>query len=496
MATFSNLVAVLLAWLGFATVGLGQGMGDALVLRSSDGVVQWPVAGVTSAPIGLNLSQAQRLALTQHSTALGAALDVPVQGLQRQVGENDLRPKFTFSGQAARQLPGSLSGAGSTGSVLVGSTLKLASSTQLELGLTQTHNAVDGGMSSQPLTQVVQLVQPLLKNGGFAQANAVRDLARFNDAIASYQREQVLDGLYTSVTLAYLDALQARQQVAVAERARASVMSSREVNVALHEAGRIAKLDLLQFEADLSQADLNLAQARNAAAAAVSRLLQWLGPATAENFPDDVALDESNLSLAAAVHPDSLQAVLQQRKDWQIAQAGLDVARLGTVLAKNETLPQLDLVLGVQNTTGVAAGLKEGNDYSAGVRFSVPLDFTLMRLQNAQATVNEQKLVLAAVDLRRQIADEVTNSARDIAFAKRQFVLSEATVEFNQQKLTAEREKFRAGRSSAFQLSSAQDALNSAEVARVQAQFGVYRAGLEHARSSGALQQLRAQVLP
>lgn len=455
------------------------------------------VSQIQAPTIVLTLQQAQRLALTQTSTAFATLLDKAIQAAQLQVAEDEFAPKFALSGQSERKLPSDRLNTTTNANVAAGATLKLPTSTQIETSLTQNYARQLQTGSARSFTKLLQIVQPLIKNAGLTTATLARDTARLNDQIANYQRSQILDGLYLTVTQAYYDALQAHKQAEVAARSLERLQQVRTVNQGLYEAGRIAKLELLQSAADIAQSELSLAQTRNAEKAANSLLLQLLGPAMASQSDANLQLVE-DLSLLDPSLPTEEAVITQSqtlRDDLLIARLSVDTARLGLLQAKNEMLPQLDLNAGVQSISSNVETQNLGPDYVVGLKFSIPLDRSTLNLQKTQAKANLRKAELALQDVETQVQSDVKNAIRELEFSVRQYRLAQSTANLHRHKFEAEQIKYRAGRTSAFELSAAQEALNNSELSLVQARFTVERALLALQRATGLVAQTRDVLL-
>jgi outer membrane protein TolC len=291
-----------------------------------------------------------------------------------------------------------------------------------------------------------------------------------------------------SVTLAYFDAVAAHQQVGLARRALERVLEAQAVNRSLLQAGRVAAVELLQSEADVAQAELELAQARHDALGSASALLQLLGPDLSGQRPENLALPEDlPPEPAAPSAPDPAQALAEaqaRRADLLLATAAIDAARMEVAQAVDDGRSTLNLGLRVQSSSGTASAGTEGTtpvpgtDRSIGLSWELPLDRGVLRLQHAQAQVNLQRAELLLEDA-----------------ARHQLDLTTATVELNRRKLDAETERLRAGKTSGFQLSGAQEELRAAESAQAQAAVAVRRAMLQLERSIGTLATRRQALM-
>jgi len=413
--------------------------------------------------------------------------------------QTEFSPRFSLASEARRQWSRGVPGAADAAGITAGTQWKLPSGAQIDLRLIQ-DLARSAGTTSRPVTRVLELVQPLLKNA-WSAAGLGLEQASLAEQIGTYQYRQALDDVFTLVSLAYFDAVLAQQQVVLARRALERVQQARAVNQALLEAGRLAQVELLQSEADQAQAGLDLEQARNGALSAASALLQLLGPDLSGLAPDELLLPEAQQPMPGPVPPasEALAQALAQRSDLRLAEAAVAAARLGVAQAENEGRATLDLALRAQSQSSVpdsggAAG-GSGSGRSIGLTWVLPLDRSLLRLQRSQAQVELRRAELALEDAQRQLRREVDDALRELDFAQRQWTLAGSTVELNRRKLAAETERFRAGKTSGFQLSAAQDALRAAESAQAQAALAVQRAQIQQARAQGLLAGRREALM-
>jgi outer membrane protein TolC len=452
----------------------------------------------------LTLEAALRSALQGGIAARGEVLDRVEQQARWESAQAEFEPKPSLSSQARRHWIRGLPGTTDEAGVSAGATWKFLSGAQLEARWIRDFNRSPQEGTVRPLTRVLEVVQPLLRGAGPA-ARLGLERARLDEHIGRHLRSLALDNVMVSVSLAYLDAVASHQQVELARRALERFTEARTVNQSLLQAGRLAQVELLQSDADIAQAELELAQARNDAQAAASALLQLLGPELAGRRPEDLVLpDDLPSARDPEPVPDSTQAVAEaqsRRADLLLARTAVDAARVGVAQAADEARAALDLGMRLQSGGGAAtvtadgAVQASGTDRSISLAWELPLDRGVLRLRRSQSQVDLQRAELALEDAHRVVRTEVDNALRDLGFARRQLTLAAAAVELNRRKLEAETERFRAGKTSGFQLSAAQDELHTAESAHAQAAMAVQRAMVQLDWSLGRLEGRRQALM-
>ena len=453
-------------------------------------------AGVWGAQ-SISYTDALRSALQAGAAAQLERLEQVLQQAQWQSALADYKPKLLLSGGAQQKKLNHDTAPSHQNMVTTGAAWKLPTGTRLRAQLDhQLSKTPSVDATARQSTWVFELVQPLLRGAGAAARHPLQ-LAKIAERMGEVSRNELLDGVYTSVSLAFFDAVVGQRQVLLSQRALERVLKTKEVNQLLLQAGRLAKLELLQSDADVAQAELDLARARNDALSKTNALLQLLGPEWTTRQPKDVVLPDGLPALpSVALTQGYEQAVLQAqtaRADLLLAKDALAMAHIGVAQAQNDALPALDLAL----SRAVQRGSTAGSDGSSTVMLNleVPLDRSLLRLQRTQAQVALQRAELTFQEALRQVRNDVLTALRELEFSKAQLDLSASTVEINRRKLEAEQERFRVGKISSFQLSAAQNDIKIAEDNLTQAGLSVQRAAMEYDRVTGALTARRKSVL-
>ncbi|MGK7310963.1 MAG: TolC family protein [Candidatus Longimicrobiales bacterium M2_2A_002] len=146
--------------------------------------------------------------------------------------------------------------------------------------------------------------QPLYTSG---RLKAARDAAESAADAARWGRSQAEVELTAAIARAYYDALLARSLVTVAEQGATVLQRALEVARAHYDEGTVARLDVLRAETRVSEAEVNVRSAANAAISASERLAATIGlsperapPVAGELLPDSqpsiVAWDPSDLA--------------------------------------------------------------------------------------------------------------------------------------------------------------------------------------------------------
>ena len=446
----------------------------------------------------LSYAEALRSALRTGTVAQTGHLDQMLQRAQLESALAVYSPKPFLSGSLQQKKLDSDTAPSNPKMLTTGAIWTLPTGTRLKAQLNHNRSKtpeIDG--TTRQSSWVFELVQPLLRGAGAAARYPLK-LAQISDRMGDLARNQLLDTVYTSVSLAFFDAVTGQRQVVLSQRALERVLKTKNVNQALLQAGRLATLELLQSDADVAQAELDLARARNDALSKTNALLQLLGPEWAARQPEDVVLPESLPALPTVVLPQVYEQAVEQaqttRADLLLAKDALEVGHISVAQAENDALPALDLALSRSALSNSLAG-SAGSDRGIMLNLEVPLDRSLLRLQRTQAQVSLQRAELTFQDALRQVRSDVMTALRELESSKAQLELATTTVEINRRKLEAEEERFRVGKISSFQLSAALNDIRVTEDNQTQASLFMQRAALEYDRATGALTARRESVL-
>src|SRR6266568_3422282 len=320
----------------------------------------------------------------------------------------------------------------------------------------------------------VALSQPLLKNFKIDAAREQIRLAKKSAEISDLQFRQTVISTVASVKQSYYDLLYAIDNLEAARKTLAPLdVVSAQSEVASREA------DVITAENQLVDAEDALKRAifpANDAATWALRIVPKDRP-TAEPYPVD--LDRA------------IRTALEQRTDVVAARKGLERNDISLQFARNQILPQLDLVASYGGTGIGGTGLVRnpplggpvvsttpggygdslssvfGNDFPTwrvGFSISYPILNRQARATAAQARLAKEQAQASFRRLELQVAAEVRAAGRAVETNFKLVAATGAARELAAQRLDAEEKKFAAGMSTNFFVTQAQRDLALAEV--------------------------------
>jgi outer membrane protein, multidrug efflux system len=298
------------------------------------------------------------------------------------------------------------------------------------------------------------------------------------------ERATVLS-LVSDVATSYLQLLELDQERTIAERTLSSRKATLDIARQRFAQGLTSELDVRQFEAQVAQPAVTLAQTERARAQAEHNLDVLLGEGPAA-VPRGTSLSAAVSALAV---PDSIPAALLARRP-DVVEAersyAASVARIG--VADAARLPTVNIVGSLGSQAGVPSNVFGSNTrvYQAQVGFSFPL-FDNRRLASASAAAR------ARADQARASYEGVTlNAVREAndALVAVRTARDEAVAQATQsnalrQALELATVRYEAGLSSYLDLLDAQRSLFGAELAASQAQLGELTAAVQLYKALG-----------
>ena len=453
----------------------------------------------------LRVQDVVRAALQQGASALSQGMDLRVQAAQATLPRRDFLPQSTLTMQAerSRATGGGSDGGSRTGGATLATLLKLrnGASVSVSVARTRTQNSLDaaGGGSAtstgvsaktRATTQSLTFTQPLLRGAGVAVATANERLAEIGFSVARKSFVQSMSDIVLDCITAYFAVDQAHRSTELAQASLDRAAQLHAINDSLFAAGRIARTALLQNDADDAAAQLALAQARHAERLAKRRLVSLMGMNTPDPDTVPVSPAESFSAYLDPVIPDeqaTVQRGLAQRADVRIAQDNIDSAQLSLTVSRDSLRDQLDVYARVDNQSVNTVDRSSGMSQAVGVTYVLTLDKTSARVAASAAQVAVTKAELALAEAQRNATAEIRDAVRSLVFAIEQQRLAQRSADLTARRLADETEKARVGRSSATDLSFAQDSLRQANAQALQAQYAVLLAQLDVQRVTGTV---------
>ncbi|NOZ77708.1 MAG: TolC family protein [Acidobacteria bacterium] len=360
----------------------------------------------------------------------------------------------------------------------------------------------------------VTIKQPLLNGFGTLVNRAGIVIARNNRAQSSAAfKLKVMDTL-SQVENAYWDLVAARKAVAVKEESLKLAERLLDETRQRIKVGTSAPIDLVQPSATVAARRQALIAAKNVAGNAEDTLKALLGFDQPAEW--NIHIKTADTLQTASIRPGlaaSIEKALKHRPEVRQELLALASIRLNVKVARNQTLPRLDLQAGygwnglggnltlVDRTTGqviekVPGGLhdaytqllnREYPNWTMGITLGIPLGN-----HQAKANLIEQRFQLRQEEVRLEslkqtIIKQVRVAVRSLEDGAANIDAASAARQAAQKNLEAEETKFKNGLSTSFQVLQIQDDLAKAELTELQARAAYRKAIVGYRVATGLL---------
>lgn len=282
------------------------------------------------------------------------------------------------------------------------------------------------------------LTAPLLKGLLYGQAWIQVRLAKVGSQLARSEFQRNVMDIVEVIENAYWGLAATDQALAVAKKSLETSNALHAQTRAQFEVGVVSRVEVTEAEAGVADREFRLIEAESRYQAAQDSLVDAVfGPSLTPTSSLEVALaDRADEYPRIVVDPEiSVQTAMQKRPELLSARERLEQQRIRLQFARNQRLPQLDLVAGYGTHglagTGRAPGFctpppippatcpppqlspdyadthnqffqgDDSRDWNGGLRFSVPLSNTTGRA-NARATELELRKSEAALQREEQ----------------------------------------------------------------------------------------------
>ncbi len=351
----------------------------------------------------------------------------------------------------------------------------------MELRLQEQHSR----FSFLPLPQsdttlTFQFDQPLLRGAWRLVATEALERARLQAHQSDRDLQQARNDRIQDALDAYWELALARADLAVKERSLELARELREMSERRFRLGAIAEVEVIQAEADVTtRADAVLTAANRVRDAEDALKVLVFGLDEAEEW--DFGLRPVDpVPEVAAPEVDWRTAFARARRlrpDLQKLRLAAEEAELAWRSARRGLLPKLDFTaqgsyFGQEPQVGDSLSTLFQRDfpgYTLGLVFELPIGNDTARGAERVAHWNHQLALRALKDRERDLAREVRQAVREVAWLAERVAATREAREVAERQLAAEQRRLEEGASTNFQVLQFQTDLAAAESAEVQA---------------------------
>ncbi|MBA3274064.1 MAG: TolC family protein, partial [Chthoniobacterales bacterium] len=288
----------------------------------------------------------------------------------------------------------------------------------------------DNVENSQPASVALSASIPLLRGAGMVNLEPLIDAERS----LIYQVRTFEDfrrSFAVNVSSFYFDLLAQQQQIANALQNLQNTRRFTEQAQALYAAGIQRFIDVQRALQSQLQAENSLVNAQNEYQGSLDQFKLLIGAPTDE--PIEVVARELAVLIPSITEETAVEWAQKYRLDLRTAEDQVEDARRNVRNAKNNLLPELDLV--TRATLGDTANslLREGNaddeEYSAELTLDLPIDRVIERNSYRRSLINLERTQREYEQLHDEVAIDARDALRGIRTAEMQVRIQRSSVE-------------------------------------------------------------------
>ena len=308
---------------------------------------------------------------------------------------------------------------------------------------------------------------------------------------AELSTERSRENLKLDVIKAYYDALEARRTVDVRQET-VDKYQDHYTNVSqLYAAGSKARIDVIRSSVELSNAAQNLIKAQNSYEVNLATLRNYLNVDRSEplNLTSDFSYDQFNIDMDACI-----DYAYRNRKDLLIDLYTYQQAENDIKAAKAEFGPSVTLSAGPSWSHTFKPSTSSDSDITAGATLSWNFwDNGLTRAKVQQAEASRDKAKLTLTKDQEDIDLSLRQAYYNMREAEKRLNSTGDAVKQAEEDYFIAREKYRAGEGLMLDIIDAQEALSTARLNYISAEYDYarYKATVENAMGIGLTDQER-----
>ncbi|TFG49739.1 MAG: TolC family protein [Candidatus Brocadiia bacterium] len=380
--------------------------------------------------------------------------------------------------------------------------------TGTNLSLLGSTNIVDSSLYSDKLASTrlgLTVTQAILQGADIKANTASIQQAWIDTRISEYELRGFAELLLEAVESAYWNLAMAERRIEIyndsltlAEKQMSEVQERIKI-------GKLAETELAAAQAEVALRRENLINARSDLAKAQLVFLQILNPGGNNMWDRKIVL--KNQPMAPDVELDKIEehvkVAMIKRADLNQARREVEKGELEVIKTKNGILPKLDFFI-TFGKTGYSGVFNEsvknvgGDSYDVvgGLALEYPPLNRQARALHHRAVLTKQQAIEAVHNLTQIVEVDVRSAYIEVNRAKEQISATAATRKLQEEKLRAENEKFRVGKSTSLLVAQAQRDLVASQITEIEAVVTYLKALVNLHRMEGSLLDRRGINTP
>ncbi|MCH5177330.1 MAG: TolC family protein [Prevotellaceae bacterium] len=314
-------------------------------------------------------------------------------------------------------------------------------------------------------------------NGGRNQKTVERN--RLTRESSLYDTEETANSIQEQIVQYYVQILYQTEAVRVNGEVLEASKLQRDRAKVMVDVGSIARVDLMQLEAQVSQDEYNVVNAQTMLDNYKLQLKQLLEIVDVEAF--DIVIPDVGDADVLAMIPDResvYAAAVNSRPEIQSGLLDIEAADVDIDIAKRGYYPSVSLMAGVgtSNTSGVHTGVpmqwKNNLNNSVGLTLSVPIfDNRQNKTNVAKARLSKQACELNLQNTKKELRSQIETYWLNARNAQQQYRSATTNVESMQASYDLVSEQFRLGLKNIVELTTGKNNLLQARQQLLQSKY-------------------------
>jgi outer membrane protein TolC len=447
-------------------------------------------------PIELTVKEAVLYALKNNSSLKIEQLKPSIKKSYEDEAKAAFRPTLNakFSANQSKLSTGGITGVSKGTSTTTGVSILIPTGTQLQgEAELETDERFGAGVD-------LKVTQSILRGMGKAVNLANVQQARIDTFSSEYELRGFTEALASSVELAYWDLYLSTMRIDIYRDSLRLAEQQLEETRERIEVGVLAEIELAAAQAEVALRRVALIDATTYREIARLKLLRLLNPPDKEWWERDILLIEKPAppDQEMADLGSHLEIASRMRPELNVAKLAIQRNELEVLKTKNGLLPKLDLFISL-GKSGYAESFDGtfrdlGDDVfniGAGVSFQYPLGMIAEKARYERSKLSSVQVEEALRNLTGLIELDVCTAYIEVNLARERIAATEASLRFQEEKLKAEMEKFRVGKSTALLVAQAQRDLLNSQIASAEAVVNYLKSLVNLYRLEGSLLERR-----
>lgn len=311
----------------------------------------------------------------------------------------------------------------------------------------------------------ITVTQALLQGFGLGTNLANLRRARIDYEISQAELKGVAEEVIASVEQAYWDLYLTSEEINIQQRSLELANKQLKESQERVTVGKLPELELAAVHAEVATRSEALIDAQSRYEQARLRFLYLLNPSDQASwatvpFPIDKPFVPIDTLDTIEVHE---QLGMKYRPDLKQAQLSLKKGEIEIIRTRNGLLPRLDFFITFGRTTysktfrdAIPDIHSPFYDINGGITFFFPVTDRQAIAQYSRAKYSKEQMELSLKNMERLVQWDVRSTYIEVLRSKEQITATRVARELQAQKLDAELEKFRVGKSTNFLVLQAQ----------------------------------------